>query len=125
MSFDHIPTLWDVLDDMGGIRAGLRERWKSFAVATRNLLFLNERIVRVTRASASWRTINRPEVPYYKNPLEEPVGCNVVRRQERSERRCYRGRLMGESPRQDPQLGMPTNSAVWREGQPMMRPAIS
>ncbi|OGG11907.1 hypothetical protein A2Z00_04210 [Candidatus Gottesmanbacteria bacterium RBG_13_45_10] len=37
MSFDHIPTLWDVLDDMGGIRAGLRERWKSFAVATREI----------------------------------------------------------------------------------------
>ncbi|OGG12166.1 hypothetical protein A2Z00_05810 [Candidatus Gottesmanbacteria bacterium RBG_13_45_10] len=35
---------------MGSIRAGLRERWKSFAVATRNILFSKERIVRVTRA---------------------------------------------------------------------------
>ncbi|OGG11929.1 hypothetical protein A2Z00_03855 [Candidatus Gottesmanbacteria bacterium RBG_13_45_10] len=48
--------------------------------------------------------INRPEETCYKNRLEEPVGMYVVRRLSKSERRYYRGRLMGECPRQDPQM---------------------
>ncbi len=66
---------------MGSIRAGLRERWKSFAVATRKIPWVLKKILSYHAGDAGRGTpINRPEVPYYKNLLEEPVGMYVVRR---------------------------------------------